>query len=49
MSTIEQSAGKLISVIQKEWGKEAGELCADESEDVMGKVRIPLKMITLCD
>jgi len=37
MSTIEKSAGKLISAIQKEWGNEAGELCADESEDVMGK------------
>jgi hypothetical protein len=37
MSTLEKSAGKLISAIQKEWGKEAGELCADESEDVMYK------------
>jgi hypothetical protein len=37
MSTIEKSAGKLISAIQKEWVKEAGELSADESENVMYK------------
>ncbi|GAA3915662.1 hypothetical protein [Litoribacillus peritrichatus] len=35
MSTIEKLAGKLISAIQKEWGNETGELCAEESEDVM--------------
>jgi len=37
MSTIEKLAGKLISAIQKEWGNEAGELCAEESEEVMYK------------
>ena len=37
MSTIEKLAGKLISAIQKEWGNETGELCAEESEEVMYK------------
>jgi hypothetical protein len=32
---LEAAAGQLISAIQKEWGNEAGELSAPESEAVM--------------
>ena len=35
MCSIEKLAGKLISVIQKEWNLELGEPQADESENVM--------------
>jgi len=34
---LETAAGKLISAIQKEWGNEAGEPEAEESEKVMYK------------
>ncbi len=37
MPPIETAAGKLISAIQKEWGKELGESSAEVSEDVMDK------------
>jgi hypothetical protein len=36
-TNLEIAAGKLISAIQKEWGKEAGESVADVSESVMNK------------
>ncbi len=34
---IEKAAGKLISAIQKEWGKELGESTTEVNEDVIGK------------
>ncbi len=34
---LEAAAGKLISAIQKEWGNEAGEPEAEESEGIMDK------------
>lgn len=34
---IEAAAGKLISAIQKEWGKELGEPMALESEEIINK------------
>jgi hypothetical protein len=34
---LEQAAGKLISAIQREWGKELGESVAELSEDVIDK------------
>jgi hypothetical protein len=34
---IEKATGKLISVIQKEWGEELGEPTSEVSEYVMGK------------
>lgn len=36
-SALEQAAGKLISAIQKEWGKELGESTEEVSEEVIGK------------
>ena len=36
-SQIESAAGKLISAIQKEWGKELGGPEADISEEIMNK------------
>jgi hypothetical protein len=36
-SPLEHAAGKLISAIQKEWGKELGESTAKVSEEVIGK------------
>lgn len=36
-TNLEIAAGKLISAIQKEWGKEVGESVADVSESVMNK------------
>jgi hypothetical protein len=33
----EKAAGKLISAIQKEWGKESGESTSNISEDVMDR------------
>ncbi|WP_221801838.1 hypothetical protein [Oceanobacter mangrovi] len=36
-SALEQAAGKLISAIQREWGKELGESVAEVSECVMDK------------
>lgn len=36
-TALEQAAGKLISAIQKEWGKELGESTANISEDVMSR------------
>lgn len=32
---IEEAAGKLASAIQREWGDEVGQPCADASEEVM--------------
>jgi hypothetical protein len=46
-SEFEAVAGKLISVIQKEWGKELGEPKADISEDVMGKAHYLLQTRTI--
>jgi len=36
-SAIRVAAGKLTSAIQKEWGLELGEDCAELSEDVMDR------------
>ena len=42
-TNIEAAAGKLISAIQKEWGKELGEPAAPESEEIIRKAHDLLK------
>lgn len=42
-SPIEKAAGKLVSSIQKEWGKDLGDSTARISEDVMGKGHVLLQ------
>ena len=46
-SEFEIAAGKLISAIQKEWGKELGDPEADISENVMNAVHVLLKSRTI--
>jgi hypothetical protein len=40
---IEAAAGKLISAIQKEWGKELGDPIAYKSEEIMNKAHCLLQ------